>query len=173
VPDGDYVGDLKEMKVEESRKSGRLQVVSTYMIVDGDNEGSTVKRFDGIDEEISMGYFKGYCEVIGLELPDDLEVLQEICNVFVSGNEDLFNLTVKTKDKYANVYVNGISEFVKSEGEEETEEVEEEEEEVEEEVEEEEEEEEEVTLPVKKITGKPAMKQQVVTFKKGVIKGKK
>lgn len=115
VSDGDYVGDLKEMKLTEAKKSGRLQVESSYEIADGEFAGKAVKRFDGIEEETGMGYFKGYCEVIGMEIPEDLELLQETMDAFVAGNTDLFNLTVRINNGYANVYVNGVSEFTKAE----------------------------------------------------------
>ena len=148
VPEGEYVAELKEMKLEESKK-GRVQVTSTYEIADGEYEGKTVKRFDGLDTETNLGYFKGYCEIIGYDIPEDIELLQEGMDEFVANNPDLFNITIKIKDQYSNVYVNGVSEFVKggeeSEEEEATEEVEEaeaEEETTEEEVAEEEEEQE-------------------------------
>ena len=128
IPDGDYVGDLKEMKMEESKASGRLQVVSSYVILDeGDCEGKTVKRFDGLDNETSMGFFKGVCEVIGFEVPEDLELLQEAMDAFVadSNRMDLYKLTMKTskgKDgkTYSNLFVNGISDYTKGDGTEET-----------------------------------------------------
>lgn len=177
VPEGDYVGDLKEMKLEEAKKSGRLQVVTTIEIVDGDYTGKTVKRFDGLDKEQSIGYFKGLCEIIGLDIPDDLNNLQEAMDDFIANNADLFNITIKNNDKYSNVYINGVSEYTKGgeEGEEEAgeevseeevseEEVSEEEEiveegDIEEEVGEEvEEEEQEVRQPVRKAVAKASVK---------------
>ena len=118
VPDGEYVGDLKEMKLDQSKKSGRLQVTSTFEIADGDNAGKTTKKFDGVDDLVSMGYFKRYCEIIGLDLPEDLGLWQEALDEFVANNVDLYNITVKSSkgkdDKtYNNVYVNGISEYTK------------------------------------------------------------
>ncbi len=118
VPEGDYVGDLKEMKLEEAKKSGRLQVVTTIEIADGDFVGKTVKRFDGLDKEQSIGYFKGLCEIIGLDIPDDIEALQEVMDDFIANNVDLYNITIKNNDKYSNVYVNGVSEYTKDTGEE-------------------------------------------------------
>lgn len=176
VPEGEYVGDLKEMKLEESKKNARLQVVTTIEIADGDYVGKTVKRFDGLDKEQSIGYFKGLCEVIGFDIPEDIELLQEALDEFIANNTDLFNITIKMNDKYSNVYINGVSEFTKGEegeaeeGSEEVEEetseeeegeiVEEEEVEVEEEVAEEEEEQ-EVVAPKKKVVAKTIAKAPV------------
>lgn len=157
VPDGDYVGDLKEMKVEESKK-GRLQVVSTFEIVDGEYIGKTQKRFDGIEEETGMGYFKGMCEIIGMDIPEDLEMLQEAMDDFVANNQELFNIHIKNTEgengkSYSNLYVNGINEeFSKGDGgevesEEQVEEEAQEEQVEEEQVEEAQEEAEEVQAP--------------------------
>lgn len=142
IPDGDYTAKITEMSVQKS-KNGRLQVVTTFEVTDGEHEGSTVKRFDGLTDERSVGYFKGMAEVIGLDLPNDISLLPEVLETFVKECGDFFEITVKTKNEYQNVYVNGVSDAV-SEDEEEVEESEDEEvedEEVEEEVEEEEEEE--------------------------------
>lgn len=171
VPDNDYTGDLKEMKIEESKKSQRLQVVSTIEVVEGDYQGKTVKKFDGLDNEQSLGYFKNYCEVIGLDLPEDAELWQEAMDEFIANNQDLYNVTVKTNGQYQNVYINGLSELTKGgESTEETvEEVAAEEEATEEVAEEEvveEVEEQEVVAPKKMV----AVKQVAKTIAKPVAK---
>lgn len=165
VPDNEYVASIKEMKLEESKKKGRLQVVTSFEIADGDYTGQTVKRFDGIEDETGMGYFKGLCEIIGMDIPDELELLQDAMNEFVANCNDLFNINVKSNNGYSNVYVNGVSDLVQSEeGEEEQQEEEvQEEETVEEETQEEEVveevEEQEVKPPVKvKMQSKPMTK---------------
>lgn len=114
VPDADYVADLKELKLAEAKKSGRLQVETTLEIVDGEFEGKTVKKFDGVEEETGMGYFKNTCEIIGLDLPPNLSLWQQKFDEFIAGNTvDLYDITVKTNDKYANVYINGVSDLIK------------------------------------------------------------
>jgi hypothetical protein len=131
IPDGDYVGDIKEMLLGEAKNSGRLQVVTTLEVVEGEFIGKTVKRFDGLDDEQGqgMGYFKHLCEVIGLDLPADLNVWQEHLDAFVGDQTriDLYNFTAKTTkgkegQEYSNIYVNGISEYTKGEGEQQVEE---------------------------------------------------
>lgn len=184
IPDNDYVGDIKEMKLGESKK-GRLQVVTTLEVVDGDFVGKTVKRFDGVEEETGMGYFKNLCEVIGLDLPDDLRLWQETMDGFVGdpNRVDLYDFTTKTTkgtegQSYSNVYINGISEYTKggeevAEGEATEEAVEEAVEEVVEEelevVEEEQVEEvQEVVVPTRRVAAKPAAKTVVAAPKKVV-----
>lgn len=168
VPDSDYVGDLKEMKLTEAKKEPhRLQVETTIEIADGDYIGKTVKRFDGVEDEQGMGYFKNICEVIGFDIPDDMNLWQEAMDEFIANNKDLFNITTKSNNGYTNVYINGVSEYTKGEEGEQVEEVVEEqveevveEEQVEEVVEEVvEEEPQEVTPPTRRvIAAKPVAK---------------
>lgn len=183
IPDGEYIGDLKEMKLGESKK-GRTQVELTWEVADGDLAGKTQKQFYGLSDnagnadEVGMGYFKNVCEVLGIDLSEDLNVWQEEMNEFVAVNQTLYDIAVKSNGNYANVYCNGDSGCVKGTGEEETteetaEETTEEEMEVSE-VEEEAVEEEvgedvqEVVVPKKKIVAKVVAKVAVPVKKAAV-----
>jgi len=173
IPDGDYVGDLKEIKLAQSKK-GRWQAEFTWEVADGEQSGRTQKHFYGLSDNtgkpdaVGMGRFKGTCEVIGLDLSEDANVWQDDFNAFLSENSNaLYDITVKANGNYANVYTNSVSEYTKG-GEEEATEEEATEEVTEEEVTEEEgegveevteeevyeeavEEEQEVVVPKKKI----------------------
>jgi hypothetical protein len=125
VADGDYIGDLKEIKLAQSKK-GRWQVEFTWEVADGEQAGKTQKQFYGVSDNngnpdsVGMGYFKGTCEVIGLDLSEDANMWQDEFNAFLSENSNaLYDITVKANGNYANVYVNSVSEFTKgTEGEE-------------------------------------------------------
>ena len=119
VPDADYLGDLKEIKLAQSKK-GRWQVEFTWEIADGEQSGRTQKQFYGVSDNngnpdsVGMGYFKGTCEVIGLDLSEDANVWQDEFNAFLSENSNaLYDITVKANGNYANVYVNSVSESTK------------------------------------------------------------
>jgi hypothetical protein len=193
VPDGDYIGDLKEMTLGNAKK-GRLQVVFGWEVADGEQVGKTQKQFYGISDdkgnpdETGMGYFKNVCEVIGLDLPENLELWQETMDQFLVDNATvLYDIAAKANGNYTNVFINQVSDFTKGEegaAEEEaaTEEVEEEVVEVGEEevVEEVEEEVQQIVTPVKRtvavakpvakvaakpVAAKPAAKAAVVPTK--------
>lgn len=132
IPDGDYLGKLISMELGFS-KNQRLQVVSEFEIVDGKYKGKTLKKFDGLKDEVNMSFFKGYCEVLGVEIPENISDLPDTLSNFVDDFNSLINITVKTKDEYTNVYVKGISDYVDDSEEIPEEEIPEEEEEDEEE----------------------------------------
>ena len=172
LPDADYIGDLKELKLGNAKK-GRVQVVAEWEVADGELAGKTQKQFYGLSNEagvadaVGMGYWKNVCEVIGLDLSEDMNLWQEEMDAFIGNSLALYDITAKANGAYTNVYVNGVSEFTKgAEGEEQTEEATEEavEEEVvtEEELEVVEEEEvQEVVVPTRKALAKPVVVRPV------------
>jgi hypothetical protein len=163
IADGDYIGDLKEMKIGES-KAGRTQVVVEWEVADGELAGKKQKQFYGLTDnvgnadEVGMGHFKNVTEILGLDLSEDLNLWQEEMDAFVASNTALFEITVKAKGDYSNVYVNGVSEYSKGGEEAAVEETTTEEEVVdvteEEVVEEAAEEVQEVVVPAKKVVAK-------------------
>lgn len=163
LPDGDYIGDLKELKLGTAKK-GRRQIVAEWEIVDGELAGHKQKQFYGLSDDAGkadatgMGYWKGVCEVIGLDLSEDLNIWQEEMDAFIANSAALYEITAKANGNYTNVFINAVSEYTKTEGEgeEQTEEAageaavaEEEFEVVEEEVEQ------EVVVPTRKVLAKP------------------
>jgi hypothetical protein len=120
IEDGDYIGDIKEMKLGTAKK-GRTQVVLEWEVADGEFAGKTQKQFYGLSDdkgnadETGMGYWKNVSEIIGLDLPEDMNLWQETFDEFVANNTSLFDITAKANGQYTNVYVNGVSEFTKGE----------------------------------------------------------
>lgn len=183
ITDGDYIGDLKEMKLGTAKK-GRTQIVLDWEVADGDLAGKTQKQFYGISDdqgnpdETGMGYFKNVCEVIGWDAPEDLNDWQASMDEFVANSTALYDITAKANGNYTNVYVNGISDYTKGTGEEQTEEeagaeagAEAVEEVTEEEVVEEVPEEvQEVVAPVRKVVAKVVAKPVVKAAAKPVAK---
>lgn len=149
VPDADYIAKLVGMEIGFS-KSGRIQVVSIFEIADGKMKGKEVKKFDGIESDMGISFFKGYCEVIGLEYPEDIDDLPDAIEAFVDEFDALLNILVKTKDDFQNVTVKGLSEYEVEESEEEEDAKEEDSEEEEESEEDEDETEEEEEEPKSK-----------------------
>ena len=172
IPDGDYTGDLKELKLGTAKK-GRTQVVVDWEVADGELAGKTQKQFYGLSDDkgiadaTGMGYWKNVCEVIGLDLPEDLNLWQAAMDEFVGNSVALYDITAKANGQYTNVYVNGISDYTKGTGEEQVVEEQAGEEVVAEEVVEEELEvveevpEQEVVVPTRKALAKPVVTRPV------------
>lgn len=176
IDDGDYIADIKEIKLGTAKK-GRTQIVVEWEIADGDFAGKTQKQFYGLSDdkgnadETGMGYWKNITEVLGAtDYPEDMNLWQEYFDGWIAQNTSLFEITAKKNGDYVNVYVNGVSEYTKGEeaaveegvAEEGAEEVEAVEDIVEEElVEGVAEEVQQIVTPVKKIVVKPVAKLPV------------
>lgn len=176
VKDGEYTAELVSMTIGTS-KNGRLQVAEKYKITSGGKmKGKEITTYQGIESEQNIAYFKGHCEVLGVEIPDDMEDLPDALESFVDDNAEEFSIRVKTNDGgYQNVTVVGTADgesSEESEEEEENEEEENEEEENEEEEEENEEEEEEENEEEEEEEEKPK-KKKAKKEKKGKDKKKK
>ena len=109
VPDDDYVTKLTKMEIGKS-KQGRVQVVSVWTVADGNYSGKELYRFDGLDKEDSIGFFKAMCETIGLEYPESLTQLPNAIKAFMDSFTGMVNVSMKTsKDgQYQNLYVKGL-----------------------------------------------------------------
>jgi hypothetical protein len=114
IKDGDYVAKISSMEVSLS-KNGRPQVVTTFVIADGKYKGKEKLRFDGIDNDTSMSFFKGFAETIGVDLPEDITDLPEALESFVDSFDALVNISMNNKGEYQNVYVKGLSEYTEDE----------------------------------------------------------
>lgn len=105
LPDAEYVCQLVEMSVGRSKK-GRLQVASKYKVVKPkESKGKETMTFHGIENENNIAFFKGYAEVLGLELPDDIEDLPEAVTSFMEEFDDNVTVRLKTKGDFQNLSI--------------------------------------------------------------------
>lgn len=110
VPLADYVAKLTAIELGFS-KAGNLQAVATFKIYDGKYKGKEVKSFQGLGTDVGISFFKGFCEVIGLEYPEDPTDLPEAIDSFMDDFDELVNIAVVEKDGYTNVRIKGLSEL--------------------------------------------------------------
>lgn len=106
LEDGEYTLKILSMEVGKSKK-GRLQVAIKYKIrKPKESKGKETMTFHGLENENNIAYFKGLAEVIGLELPDDMEDLPEALEAFVEENEDDLSVKMTTNQKgYQNMTI--------------------------------------------------------------------
>ena len=115
VKDGEYTAELVSMTIGTS-KNGRLQVAEKFKITSGKMKGKEITTYQGIESEQNIAYFKGHCEVLGVEIPDDMEDLPDALESFVDDNAEEFSIRVKTNDGgYQNVTVVGTADGEASE----------------------------------------------------------
>ena len=123
LPDDEYKLKLLSMEVTKS-KNGRLQVASKFKVRrPKELKGKETMTFHGLENENNIAYFKGFCEVIGLELPDDMEELPEALESFVDECEDEFTVKLVTnKGGFQNMTILAIGDNEVASAEEEEEE---------------------------------------------------
>lgn len=110
LADGDYLTKITGMAVGHS-KSGRLQATTSFLVMDGKKKGAKHMKFDSLETDSNIGWFKSYCEILGIEMPSDPSELPAILEDFVANNTSLVNITIKTKDTFVNTYVKGLSDY--------------------------------------------------------------
>jgi len=113
LPDGSYTGNIKKISVELSQ-NGRLQMVTDLVVVEGKYEGKAQKKFDGLDNEISMGYAKGLLQLLGITLSKKLKDLSKEISSFFEEHEDGIDVefVVKTSGEFTNIFINSLFESV-------------------------------------------------------------
>lgn len=120
IPDANYISTITDMKVKKT-PSGKIQAQIKHTIVDGEYADKSQMQFFTIDNEEGFAYFKGFCQVVGMELPAKMSDLQAAMNDFVAAFNGKLKITVKegkTKNEtgamvpsgFKNVYVNGFHE---------------------------------------------------------------
>ncbi|KKL89709.1 hypothetical protein LCGC14_1911940, partial [marine sediment metagenome] len=105
VPDDDYGMEMVSAIISESKSSGRLQVVFTLKVLEGDYEGKEIKKYAGMDTPDNLDYLQGDLQALELEIPDDIDdlgpVLEEAAGLQV-------DVTVRTNDSFVNLDFNEL-----------------------------------------------------------------
>lgn len=111
LPDGEYLTQILSMGIGRS-KAGRLQATTTFLVKDGKNKGKKHMKFDSLETDSNIGWFKSYCEILGIELPENPGDLPAVLDEFVASNTSLVNITIKTnKEGFTNTYVKSLSDY--------------------------------------------------------------
>ena len=75
-PDGDYAVRIDSITIGKSKgESKRMQCVWGLVGVTESVEGKKLSKFDGLDSEEGIGYFKGTLENLGVDIPDNITKL--------------------------------------------------------------------------------------------------
>ena len=110
LPDGKYQVSIQEVRFENAKTSGRLQLAWVFQVESGQHKGRKVFHYRGLDKEESVGWMKKEVARCGLkveqitDLPDKLEEL-----LF-----RIIEITLKTKknngEEFQNCFINKLLE---------------------------------------------------------------
>jgi hypothetical protein len=106
LEDGTYTGVIENALIEKSR-NGRLQVRWDLLVTEGDSEGRQIRKYEGLETEENLGWFKGDLETLEVDVPEDIndlgDALEAACGLAIV-------FRVKSKDDFVNVYFNELVE---------------------------------------------------------------
>jgi hypothetical protein len=101
VPVGTYAVEIKAVKIEDG-KNGSPKLHWTFEVADGDYEGKKIPKWDNLETDNNLAFVKGAMQALGLEIPDDIEDLEEALQEAVGLSCEV---RVVEKDEYINVYI--------------------------------------------------------------------
>lgn len=110
LDDGSYDGVARSLQVELS-KNGRLQINYLLEVTEGDSEGESFRKFDGLDNEISMGFAKATLKLLGITIPKKLDELPGEIEDWHEKNPLGVScmFVLKTQGEFQNCYINSVS----------------------------------------------------------------
>lgn len=104
VEDGRYIARLTGSKIGESSK-GNLGLTTEFTIVQGEETGTRLTRWDGLERDEGLPYVARHLKALGLEIDElDLENVEEQMGERVK-ERPAFRIRVKTNGDFQNIYV--------------------------------------------------------------------
>lgn len=104
--DGRYKVTIAKAELQESKSSGRLQVMLAYEFLEGGYLGKTKYDYPGIDSEDNLARFLGLMGKMGFEIdnPDDIEdALEELVEKRIT-----LRVSLKTRGEFQNVFIEKV-----------------------------------------------------------------
>ncbi len=113
LPDGKYQVSIEEVRLENAKKSGRLQLAWVLTVMNGDYAGRKVFHYRGLDREESAGWMKREIYACGLEVESILDLPDMLPELL----DRVVEITLKTKrgsdgEDYQNCFINKLLEAV-------------------------------------------------------------
>ena len=113
LPDGKYQVGIEEVRLENAKKSGRLQLAWVLTVMNGDYAGRKVFHYRGLDREESVGWMKREIYACGLEVESILDLPDMLPELL----DRVVEITLKTKrgsdgEDYQNCFINELLEAV-------------------------------------------------------------
>lgn len=107
--DDNYVAGISAMDIVKS-SNGKIQArVKVIILTEGDYFESPEYIYYNIGDEEGLAYFKGFCAVVGCELPEKFSDIQPAIAEFAAKFDGKIKITIKTnKENFRNIFVNGL-----------------------------------------------------------------
>ncbi len=90
---GTYILGVKDVEITES-KSNNLQAQWTYVVLEGDNEGDTVRMWEGLEGGERLVWFRRHLKSLGIDHNIEIEELEALFAAITAENGIKFRGTV-------------------------------------------------------------------------------
>ena len=108
LPDGKYQVSIEEVRFENAKASGRLQLAWVFNVLSGKSKGRKVFHYRGLDSEESVGWMKNDIHRCGLKV----ESITDLPDMLPQLLDRVIEITLKTKknDKgeFQNCFINKL-----------------------------------------------------------------
>jgi len=105
VPDGKYTAKIVDNRLERSKSSNRLQVVTVMQIIKGKFEGRMVYKYSGLESENNISFLKSDFKKIGIGIPKNIVNLTKTLEETI---DKVIGIEIKTKGEYTNIWFSQI-----------------------------------------------------------------
>lgn len=105
VPDGKYVAKIVDNRLERSKSSSRLQVVTVMQIIKGKFEGRMVYKYSGLETENNISFLKTDFKKIGIKLPKNIVNITKTLEETI---DKVIAIEIRTKGEFTNIWMNQI-----------------------------------------------------------------
>lgn len=103
VEDGRYNAKIVKCEVGEAQ-SGRVQLVTTYQITQGESKGEKIRSYDGLETEDNLVFVGRFLAKLGYELPESIKEIIGIAKE-IAKDQPSCRIRVKTNGEFQNVFL--------------------------------------------------------------------
>jgi len=109
LPDGKYQVSIDEIRFENAKKSGRLQLAWVLTVISPqENKGRKIFHYRGLDNEESVKWMKKEMFICGLDSPNISDLPDKLPSIL----DSIIEVTLKTKKtangEFQNCFINKL-----------------------------------------------------------------
>ena len=97
VPDGEYIARISGNKFHLSATSGKLSIMRTFSVLEGESQGMSQTDFMSLGNEVGLAIAMKYLDTLGYEVPDSVDDWEPVI-VDIKTNMPIVKIRIRTQD---------------------------------------------------------------------------